>query len=498
MSQVHHLDLRDWLERMTAQGEVVRIDEPVDPDEEMGGITYLLGSSPKMSAVHFTNPHPAGRSGAQHLWNPLGGSWSRLAMTLGLSGQTPPLDVIRHFRDNIGGRIPPTDIPPGDAPVFENTLIGDEVDLTAWPFPKHWPHDGGRYAGTYDVVMCRGEEDGPVNVGTYRMMVHGPREVGLMIASGTDTWAHMQAAWARGESLKLAAAWGVHPLFIAVGGSNFPIDVSEYEFLGGLLGAPVATTTAPLTGLRIPAYAEFVLEGEIAPKAFRDEGPFGEYTAYYSDKAERFPLVTVNAIHHRTQPIFTNALLGFHPANEEQTSDAAMRAARIWRELDGLGVKGIKGVYCPPTAACGWGMTIVSVRQQFPGHAKQVLTLAGSVPGGSHFTKWVIAVDDDVDPSSLEEVVWAMAVRCPPNQRIMVQDGTWNNTLDPSMDPRQSRLVGSRAFIDATRDFEYGHNYRRALLRRSTYDRIAQRWQALGLPGQIPAVDLFDQEGTGS
>lgn len=491
-----NLDLRVWLEQMADLGELTTVDEPVDPDEEMGAITYLLGRTPEMPAVHFTRPRHPGvgttRYGARHLWNPIGGSWKRVALTLGLPADSAPLDVIRDLKGKLGRRIPPTVLPQDQAPVLQNSLTGDQVDLAQWPFPKHWPQDGGRYAGTYDIAMCRGYDGGPVNVGTYRMMVHGPRETGIMIASGTDTWAHMQAAWARGEPLQIAAAWGVHPLFIAVGGSNFPIEVSEYEFLGGLLGQPVATTTAPLTGLTIPAFAEFVVEGEIAPGAFREEGPFGEYTAYYSEKEERFPVVTVKAVHFRDKPVFTNALLGFPPSNEEQTFDSAMRAARIWSELDSLGAKGVTGVYCPPSAAAGWGMTVVSLKQRFPGHAKQVLTLAGNVPGGSHYTKWVILVDDDVDPSSLEEVTWAMAVRCPPAQRIMIEQGTWNNTLDPAMDPSRSRLVSSRAFIDATKDFEYGNNYRRCLISKAMYEQVAERWPELGLSGPVPPGGLFD------
>lgn len=498
--RVCNVDLRDWLATMTQRGDVVEVDAPVDTDQEMATIAYLLARTPASPVVHFTSPTiqagqvAANRTGVSHLWNLIGGSWPRLATTFGLPPDTHPVDCARHVARRLDSRIAPVLLPRSDAPVLGHTETGPDLDLDAWPIPRQWPRDGGRYGGTHDVVVSR-RHDGPMNLGTYRMMVQSATETGVMIfpGSGSDGARNLRTAWEHDQPLDIVAAWGIHPLYVAVGGANFPPEVSEYDQLGGLVGAPVATTTAPLTGLAIPAYAEFVIEGQIAPGAYRDEGPFGEFTGYYSDMAERYPLVTVKAIHHRSDPILTNALDSFPPSNEELALGATMRAAKIWRELEACGLQGVAGVYCPPSSAAGYGMTIVALRQLYAGHAKQALALAGNVQGGALFTKWIIVVDDDIDPANLDEVVWAMGTRCPPNKRIMIQDGTWNFQLDPAIDPEGPRNIGSRAFIDATRDFNYGRKYRETRLRRSTYDQVVRRWtQELGLPGTPPDVRSFD------
>ncbi|WP_432947565.1 UbiD family decarboxylase [Kribbella sp. CA-253562] len=482
---------------MRELGEVVTISEPVDPDEEMGALTYLIARTEGLPAIVFTNPespHTEMRNdlGMSHLWNPIGGSWRRLALMFDLDPALTRLEIVHELKSMFGRLIPPVEVPIAEAPVLQNRIDADAVNLMALPFPRHWSKDGGRYAGTHDVVFSA-NSDGLVNVGTHRMMLLGPREASIMISPGTDTWANMTASWERGEPHPIAAAWGVHPLLVAVGGSNVPAHISEYDYLGGLIGEPVQVVRSPSSGLVFPAAAEFVIEGHIRPNHFKEEGPFGEFTAHYRDKTELYPVVTVEAVWHRSDPVMTNALLGFPPSNEEQTTEAALRAARIWQQLDSLGVRGVTGVYCPPTAACGWAMTIVSLRQQFPGHSQQVLQLAGNVPAGAHFTKWIVVVDDDVDPTDLEQVVWAMATRCPPSERILIQNRTWNNTLDPAMDPGSTRVVGSRAFIDATRDFEHGDHFSRTLLTKPMYEKVAARWASLNIPAPIPKVDLFDR-----
>lgn len=490
----NNLDLRDWLATMADHGELLTITEPVDHVEEMSALTYLMGRTPRNPVLQFMNVEGAGSAalGISQLWNPIGSSWPRMALTLGLPKATRPMDVISHVRSVFGKRIPTAHVEPGSAPVLQNTLSGAALDLSQWPFPRHWPHDGGQYCGTADLVITRDIDDGRVNVGTYRMMLHGPREVGLMMGKGTGGNAHREKAWARGKPLPVAAVWGAHPAFLFVSSQNLPSDVPEYDYLGGLIGGPVVTTNAPLTGLPIPAYAEVVIEGELLPGAMRAEGPFGEFHGYYGSPKAPAPLLTVHAIHFRNRPILTHALMGDHPSNEEAILSCTMRSARIWQEIESLGVQGVKGVYCPPSACAGEGINIISVEQRHPGHAKQVLTLAGSVPAGTYVTKWVIAVDDDVDPSNIDEVLWAMATRCPPSSRITVLDGLWNTHLDTAIHPVEARDVGSRAFIDATKDFRHRDRYTRTFIRQETYEKVAGMWPSLGAPDPIPDVRIFD------
>jgi 4-hydroxy-3-polyprenylbenzoate decarboxylase len=392
-------------------------------------------------------------------------------------------------------RIPPHVVDQGEAPVFEHTLRGEEIDLEALPIPKHWPLDGGRYAGTADAVITRDPDSGYLNVGTYRMMIQGPRQCGLYLSPGKDARLHITRAWQRGESIQVAAAWGIDPLFMLVGSQTFPKNLSEYEFAGGIKGQPIPVVRGRTTDLLLPANAELVIEGEIRPGSVKREGPFGEFTGYYGRPEAGAPLVDVTAVHFRSKPILTNALMADYPSCEPSGFFAVVRSARIWADLDRLGLPGVQGVYSHPAAAGGFGMTVLSLEQRYAGHAAQALALAAQVPGGAYYTKWIIAVDEDVDPTDIDQVIWAMASRCNPVNDIDVLKNTWSTWLDPSQNPPEQRPYGSKALINACKEHRYLPVFsKRTALRREMYDRVAERWHALGLPGQAPAVRAFEAE----
>src|SRR5438128_11487295 len=138
-----------------------------------------------------------------------------------------------------------------------------------------------------------------------------------------------------------------------------------------------------------------------------------------------------------------------YPANECAVLYSVARSARIWNDLDKLGVPGIHGVYAHPAAAGGFAMTIVSLEQRYPGHAPQALALVAQCPGGAYFSKWIIAVDDDVNPSNINQVLWAMSTRCNPAEDIDILRQTWSTWLDPTQNPPEERPYGSKALINA-------------------------------------------------
>jgi 4-hydroxy-3-polyprenylbenzoate decarboxylase len=160
-------DLRDWLERAEALGELVRVTEPVDRDEEMSAIGYLLAKQTPSPAVLFENAagFEASPVGARMLWNILGPSIKRIAMTLEEPADTPVMALIERVKEKLKRRIPPRQVPADEAPVYENTLTGEAVDLDLLPIPRHWPLDGGRYAGTGDAVITRDPDSGYLNIG---------------------------------------------------------------------------------------------------------------------------------------------------------------------------------------------------------------------------------------------------------------------------------------------------------------------------------------------
>jgi len=490
-------DLRQWLSSVDQLGELVCVDQPVDPIEEMGAVTYLVAKQSPSPAVLFDRPagYESSPIGARLLWNILGPSIRRTALTLEEPPDTPALELIRRVKDKMQQRIPPEEVSARDAPVFEHTLRGDEIDLTSLPFPKHWPLDGGRYAGTGDAVITRDPDSGYLNVGTYRMMIHGPRQCGLYLSPGKDARLHITRAWQRGESIQVAAAWGIDPLFMVVGSQTFPKNLSEYEFAGGIKGQAVPVVRGKTTDLLLPANAEFVIEGEIRPGSIKSEGPFGEFPGYYGRPEAGAPLVDVTAVHFRSQPILTNALMADYPSCEQSGFFAIARAARIWSDLDRLGIPGIQGVYSHPAAAGGFGMTVLSLEQRYAGHAAQALALAAQVPGGAYFTKWIIAVDEDVDPTDIDQVIWAMGSRCNPIDDIDILRNTWSTWLDPTQNPPEERPYGSKALINACKEHRYLPVFsKRTALRKEMYDQVASRWSSLGLAGQAPSVRAYESD----
>ena len=488
-------DLREWLARVERIGELVRIAEPVDRDEEMSAISYLVAKQQPSPAVLFERAKgfDNSRVGARLLWNILGPSLKRVAMTLEEPAGTPAVELIRRTKDKLKLRIPPREVARSKAPVYENSMTGKKVDLDQLPIPRHWPLDGGRYAGTADAVITRDPDSGYLNIGTYRMMLQGKAQVGLYLSPGKDARLHITRAWQQGKPIEVAAAWGIDPLFMMVGSQTFPKNVSEYEFAGGIKGEPIPVVRGTTTDLMIPANAELVIEGVIRPESVKAEGPFGEFPGYYGRPEAGCPLVDVTAIHHRTAPILTNALMADYPSCEQSGFFSVIRSAKIWDDLDKLGIPGIQGVYAHPAAAGGFGMTVISLEQRHAGHAAQVLALAAQVPGGAYYTKWIIAVDEDIDPTDMDQVIWAMASRCHPIDDIDILRNTWSTWLDPTQNPPENRPYGSKALINACKDHRHLPVFsKRTALRKSMYDQVARRWTKLGLPGQIPTVRAFE------
>ena len=490
-------DIREWLDRAEGINELIQIDKPVDRDEEMSAITYLVAKQDPSPAILFDNPKGYEDSpiGARMLWNILGPSSKRIALTIEEPPETPTLELIRRLKEKMKDRIPPREVPGTEAPVFENTLSGADIDLEQLPIPKHWPLDGGRYAGTADAVFTRDPDSGYLNVGTYRMMLQGKNQVGLYLSPGKDARLHITRSWEQGKSVPVAAAWGIDPLFMLVGSQTFPKNVSEYEFAGGIKGEAIPVVRAQTSDLLLPANAELVVEGVIHPNSVKTEGPFGEFPGYYGRPEAGCPLVDITRVHYRTNPVLTNAIMADYPSCEQSGFFAVIRSARIWDDLDKLGIPGVQGVYAHPAGAGGFGMTVISLEQRYAGHAAQCLALAAQVPGGAYYTKWIIAVDEDIDPTDMDQVIWAMSSRCHPIEDIDILRNTWSTWLDPTQNPPEERPYGSKALINACKEHRYLPVFsKRTTLSREMYDQVAGRWKELGLRGTIPTVRAFEEE----
>lgn len=481
-------DLRQWIARVEAIGQLQRITEEVDWDEEMGAITYMAHQEIGAPALLFEKIRGC-PPGFRALWNLLGSSVDRFAISIGEPTGLTVMELIQRAKTKFTRAIPPVMVDGQDAPVNVHPMIGDEVDVTIFPAARHWAGDGGRYIGTADAVLTRDPDGGWLNVGCYRQMVHDRNHVGLYLSPGKDARLHIERYWSRNEPCELVAVWGVDPAMFIAASQTFPKTVSELDFIGGILGGPVELVKGQVVSLPYPARAEIVMEGIVYPNAMKLEGPFGEFTGYYGRPEDLAFLVEVKAVHYRDNPILTHALMADYPANECSLLYSIARSARIWNDLDKLGVPAIKGVYCHPAAAGGFAMTVISLEQRFAGHAPQALALAAQVPGGAYFSKWIIAVDDDVDPSNINQVLWAMATRCNPVEDIDILRQTWSTWLDPTQNPPEERPYGSKALINACMEHRYIKQFsKRTKIRRSVYENVVAKWQRLGFRGTPPRL----------
>ena len=486
-------ELDQWMAKVEEIGEIKCITEEINPDLEMATIAYLSGKTIGGPTLLFENIK--GHRGQRVLFNPLGSSLNRAAITVREQTGQSATALVRILANKMKQRIPPKVVDARKAPVNQNIDIGDKIDVTRFPAPRMWPLDGGRYIGTFDAVISQDPESGRTNVGCYRQMLQDKRQVGFYCSPGKDVGLDREQYWAQGKPAPVAACYGLDPLLYLVAATSFPKDVSEYEFFGGINGAPIEVFKSDVTGLLLPVNAEIIVEGFSYPGKTASEGPFGEFTGYYGRPGGPTPYIDIKAVRYRNNPILTCALMADYPSNECGTLWAMSKAAKVWNDLDAMGVPGIKGVWSPPEAA-GWGMTVVSIEQRYAGHAAQVMALAAQCTGGAYFTKYIIVVDHDVDPSNLAEVVWAMVTRSRPSASIDILRETWNTYLDPALNPPEIRPWGSKCLINACMEYKYIKDFSpRTRLSQPVYEAVAAKWAKLGFASEVPHDLDFRQRG---
>jgi 4-hydroxy-3-polyprenylbenzoate decarboxylase len=226
--------------------------------------------------------------------------------------------------------------------------------------------------------------------------------------------------------------------------------MSEYDYAGGHRGQPFEVVESELHSLPMPSHAEFVIEGEMQFGETAPEGPFGEFTGYYAGGKSEQPVIRVRRIYHRNNPILTIAT-PMKPPSDFSYSKCVMKAGMIWDEVERVGLSGVRGVWCHEAGGARM-FNVISIKQAFAGHARQAGMLAASCQSGSYLGRFVVVVDDDIDPTNLFEVVWAMCTRCDPVEDIDFIRKAWSGPLDPRIP--SGTTTNSRAVIMACRPFE--------------------------------------------
>ena len=444
-----YLDLRDWLEQARALGEV-RDVRGATWEEEIGHVTEML---------HHTDDAPVGvfdeipgyPKGYRILVNAMA-TRRRLALTLGLPLDIGRRDLMDQFLalTEAGRAIPAETVDSG--PVFENVITGDDVDVLKIPTPWWHPLDGGRYIGTGCAIVMKHPETGWINVGCYRVMIHDEKNLAIYIAPGKHGMQIRDAWFKRGEPCPVAMVFGMDPLLYLGATLEVPNGVSEYDWVGGIRGEAYPVVNAPITGLPIPAHAEIVMEGFIHKGETVPEGPFGEWHGYYATGRHDQPVMKVDAVYHRNDPI----MLGVPPNKppwEPLRYREYLRSALLLRSMKGAGVPGVKDAWC---YAFGGNrlFLVVSITPMYAGHARQAMHVAAMCHAGAYMGRYVIVVEDDIDVTDLQEVMWAVVTRGDPERSIDIIKRAWSGPIDPAIHPDE-KGHNSRALIDATRPWEW-------------------------------------------
>ena len=443
-----HADLREFIDRAEAAGELLRI-KGADWNLEMGTLAEIIyHSKPEPPAILFEEVpgYPKGMrllSGATN-------SSKRLAITLGFPVPHNSLDVVRAYRDRMKAHqpIPPKTVSKG--PVLQNIDRDDEVDLLNFPVPRLHELDGGRYIGTDDLVIMRDPEDNWINAATYRSMVQDRNHVNIWMSPGKHGRQIREKYFRNGKPCPVLISCGHDPLLFLAGGNELKFGLSEFDYAAGHRGLPYDVVLSELHGLPMPAHAEIVLEGEMISGQMAKEGPFGEFTGYYASSPSEQPLVHVKRVYYRNDPILSIAS-PMQPPSDFSFSKCVMKAGMIWDEVERAGLSGVTGVWCHEPGGARM-FNVIAIKQAYPGHARQAGLLAASCQSGSYLGRFVVVVDDDVDPTDLFDVLWAMCTRCDPAEDIEFFRRAWSGPLDPILNRASS--TNSRAVIDACRPFE--------------------------------------------
>jgi len=485
---VKYRDLRDFLAGLESRGELRRISAEVDPVLEITEICdrTLRAKGP---ALLFENP----KGSDVPLLGNLFGTPERVAYGMGEES----VEALREVGKLLAFLKEP-DPPKGlkaawdTLPIFKKVLdmapktVRDapcqaltwpEVDLARLPVQTCWPGDAGPLI-TWGLVITRGPHKKRQNMGIYRQQVIGPdrtimrwlshRGGALDFREWTDTHP--------GEPFPVAVCLGADPATILGAVTPVPDTLSEHAFAGLLRGERTRLAKATLSDLMVPASAEFVLEGYLYPDDRAPEGPFGDHTGYYNE-VDEFPVFTVERVTHRRDPIYHSTYTG-RPPDEPAILGVALN--EVFVPILRKQFPEIVDFYLPPEG-CSYRMAVVSMKKQYPGHAKRVMMGVWSFLRQFMYTKFVIVVDDDIDTRSWEDVIWAITTRMDPLRDTTLIDSTPIDYLDFAS-PVSG--LGSKMGLDATNKLpgettrEWGEPIRMSDAVRTRVDAM---WEALGI-----------------
>ncbi|MBI4317972.1 MAG: UbiD family decarboxylase [Chloroflexi bacterium] len=436
-------DLRQFIQQLEEHGELNRVSAQVDWDLEVGAISRRAIDR-KSGVILFDNVR--GYPGHRIMANVVGPTkpvHGIFSLALGLPKETPVLDLIDWFGRKANEAIPPRVV--DWAPCKENIVTGNDVNLLDFPVPKIHGTDGGRFIGTWHVDVNRDPDTGWVNWSTYRHMVLDEKRLGWLALPGQHgPGIFYQKFEARGQVMPMAIAIGIDPVSAIAADSGVPAQKDEADFAGALQGEPVEVVRCETNDLYVPASSEIVLECHVVPGERDWEGPFGEFTGYAAGSRLRRPVIHVDCITYRNDPILTMSNMG-KPWDEVAIMNSVITSALLGDALRQQGIP-FKAIYCPPPSLC----PIVAAKSQYAGFIHSVAGAVWSSKAGL-YRPYVMLVGEDVDVTNLDEVFWCLTSRLHPSKGIHVQKDAPGQHLFPFLSQAErERWRGARVALDAT------------------------------------------------
>jgi UbiD family decarboxylase len=473
-------DLRDWLKTVDGMGQLKTV-RGASADLEIGVISEINGQ--RRGPVLLFDEIPGFRNGFRILTGSIVNA-SRLALTLGCHDIQSDHELVSalerqmHEFERNAANYDALVIPRG--PVLQHCYRGQEINLLELPAPRWHEHDGGKYLGTGCIVITKDPDTGRVNFGSYRLMLHDQKTVTLHISPAHHGAINIKKYHERGQAAPVAVSLGHHPLYLVISGMGIPYPISEYNYLGAVMGKPASVIEGEVTGLPIPASSEIAFEGFCPADEYRDEGPFGEYTGYYASGRGKEPIIELQALYHRDDPINLGAAPN-RPPHDYSYVLSLMKSVSVKESLVKDGIPDVKGVWYHEAAGVNF-FVVVSIRQRYPGHARQAAYVAAQCQAaGNHLGRYVVVVDDDIDPANLDEVIWAIGTRSNPEKDFDIIRNAYASPLDPIY-PKQADKVffGARAIIDACRPYDWIRDFPKVAQASPDLKRkVLDKWQEL-------------------
>ena len=483
-------DLRDFIELLEDEGELKRIQTEVDPYLEVteisdrtlraGGPALLFerlkGSSMPLLANLFGNTRRIALAMGQEDISGLRDVGKLLAF---LKEPTPPSGW-KDLWQSLPSYKSVLNLAPSvkkSAPCQEVIIDEADVDLGIFPIQTCWPGDVAPLV-SWPLVITRGPEKERQNLGIYRMQLLSPNKLIMRWLSHRGGALDFKEWQQRhpGEGFPVSIAIGADPATILATVTPVPDTLSEYAFAGLLRGSKTEVVKSLSNDLQVPASAEIVLEGVIEADEIADEGPYGDHTGYYNE-VEKFPVFTVKRITHRKDPIYHSTYTG-RPPDEPAMLGVALN--EVFVPILQKQFPEITDFYLPPEG-CSYRMAIVSMKKQYPGHAKRVMMGVWSFLRQFMYTKFVVVVDDDVDIRKWEDVIWAITTRMDPARDTVLIENTPIDYLDFAS-PVSG--LGSKMGLDATHKLpgETQRNWGTTIaMSEEVKKRIDSLWQELGI-----------------